>query len=158
MTGKKTTNKRKIGIPKNTQDKIEIWKEFAEDIGIDEFFKLMNELVEEGDEKVIQKIKDRSKNTKLSSKKVTKILNLSKTTICNIKNNKHKIIRDDSKRKLLINRIHDIYIGHNSNIDKKCISGIMLKRFKYKISDRQVGRIMNKFGLFCDMRITKNIK
>ena len=47
MTGKKSTNKRKIGRPKNTQDKIEIWKEFAEDIGIDEFVKIMNELVEE---------------------------------------------------------------------------------------------------------------
>ncbi|MBQ5543348.1 MAG: hypothetical protein IIT97_00200, partial [Mycoplasmataceae bacterium] len=75
MTDKKSNNKRKIGRPKNTQDKIEIWKELAEDIGIDEFYKIMNELVEEGDEKAIQKIKDRSKNSKLSSRKVAKILN-----------------------------------------------------------------------------------
>jgi DNA-binding XRE family transcriptional regulator len=104
----------------------------------------MNELVEEGDEKAIQKIKDRSKKTKLSSRKLAKILNLSKSTICNIRNNKPKIIRDDSKRKLLINRIHDIFIEHNSNIGRKRISGIMFKRFEYKISDRQVGNIMNE--------------
>ena len=155
MTDKKSSNKRKIGRPKNTQNKIEIWKEFAEDIGIDEFFKIMNELVEEGDEKAIQKIKDRSKKSKLSSRKVAKILNLSRSTICNIRNNKPKVIKDDSKRKLLINRIHDIFIEHNSKIGRKRISEIMLKRFEYKISDRQVGRIMNELGLFCSIRVPK---
>ena len=158
ITSKKSSNKRKIGRPKNTQDKIEIWKEFAEDIGIDEFFKIMNELVEEGDEKAIQKIKDRSKKTKLSSRKVPKILNLSKTTICNIRNNKPKIIRDDSKRKLLINRIHDIFIEHNSNIGRKRIAGIMFKKFEYKISDRQVGNIMNENNWFCNIRRSKKRK
>ena len=155
MTDKKSTNKRKIGRPKNTQDKIEIWKEFVEDIGIYEFFKIINELVEEGDEKAIQKIKDRSKKSKLSSRKVAKILNLSKSTICNIRNNKPKIIRDDSKRKLLINRIHDIFIEHNSNIGRKRISEILLKKFEYKISDRQVGRIMNENNWFCNIRRPK---
>ncbi|MBO7044082.1 transposase [bacterium] len=115
----------------------------------------MNELVEEGDEKAIQKIKDRSKKSKLSSRKVAKILNLSKSTICNIRNNKPKVIKDDSKRKLLINRIHDIFIKHNSKIGRKRISEIMLKRFEYKISDRQVGRIMNELGLFCSIRVPK---
>ncbi|MBO6042010.1 hypothetical protein J6P52_02400, partial [bacterium] len=72
--------------------------------------------------KLIDKLKEITKRSKLSSRKMSSILNLSKTTICNIRNNKPKIIRDDSKRKLLINRIHDIFIGHNSNIGRKRIA------------------------------------
>ena len=48
MTGKKSTNKRKIGRPKNTQDKHEIWKEFLQDIGYDELSNLISELVDNG--------------------------------------------------------------------------------------------------------------
>ena len=158
MTGKKSTNKRKIGRPKNTQDKHEIWKEFLQEIGYDELSILIGELVDNGDEKLIDKLKEITKKSKLSSRKMSSILNLSKTTICNIRNNNPKIIRDDSKRKLLINRIHDIFIEHNSNIGRKRIAGIMFKKFEYKISDRQVGNIMNKNNWFCNIRKSKKRK
>ena len=155
MTDKKSSNKRKIGRPKNTQDKHEIWKEFLQEIGYDGLSNLISELVDNGDEKLIDKLKEITKKSKLSSRKMSSILNLSKSTICNIRNNKPKVIRDDSKRKLLINRIHDIFIEHDSKIGRKRISEIMLKRFEYKISDRQVGRIMNELGLFCSIRVPK---
>ena len=38
-------------------------------------------------------------------------------------------------------------VGNNINIEGET-----------KISDRKVGRIMNKFGLFCNIRIAKKIK
>ena len=78
MTGKKSTNKRKIGRPKNTQDKIEIWKEFLQEIGYDELSNLISELVDNGDEKLIDKLKEITKKSKLSSRKMSSILNLSK--------------------------------------------------------------------------------
>ena len=158
MTGKKSTNKRKIGRPKNTQDKHEIWKEFLQEIGYDELSNLISELVDNGDEKLIDKLKEITKKSKLSSRKMSSILNLSKSTICNIRNNKPKIIRDDSKRKLLINRIHDIFIEHNSNIGRKRIAGILFKKFEYKISDRQVGNIMNENNWFCNIRKSRKRK
>ena len=133
-------------------------KRVLQEIGYDEFSNLISELVDNGDEKLIDKLKEITKKSKLSSRKMSSILNLSKTTICNIRNNKPKIIRDDSKRKLLINRIHDIFIGHNSNIGRKRIAGIMFKKFEYKISDRQVGNIMNENNWFCNIRKPKKRK
>ena len=78
MTGKKSTNKRKIGRPKNTQNKHEIWKEFLQEIGYDELSNLISELVDNGDEKLIDKLKEITKKSKLSSRKMSSILNLSK--------------------------------------------------------------------------------
>ncbi|MBO6072137.1 hypothetical protein J6P59_00495 [bacterium] len=49
---------------------------------------MLNDLVDNGDEELIKKIKEISKKTKLSSRETATILNVSKSTICNFRNNK----------------------------------------------------------------------
>ncbi|MBO6073431.1 hypothetical protein J6P59_07620 [bacterium] len=54
----------------------------------DELADLLSDLVDNGDEELIKKIKEISKKTKLSSRETATILNVSKSTICNLRNNK----------------------------------------------------------------------
>ncbi|MBO6103955.1 hypothetical protein J6P04_02795 [bacterium] len=49
---------------------------------------MLSDLVDNGDEELIKKIKEISKKTKLSSRETATILNVSKSTICNLRNNK----------------------------------------------------------------------
>ena len=158
MTGKTTKHGNKVGRPKNTQDKHEIWKEFLQEIGYDELSNLISELVDNGDEKLIEKLKEITKKSKLSSRKMSSILNVSKSTICNIRNYQFPNIIQPKKSNWLYEKIIDTFNWLKGRRGRKGVAEYINKEGRIKISDRQVGRIMNKLGLFCNIRIAKKIK
>ena len=67
MSGKPPKKSTKSGHPKKFQTKHEIWKKFINQVGDDELANLLSDLVDNGDEELIKKIKEISKKTKLSS-------------------------------------------------------------------------------------------
>ena len=67
MSGKPPKKSTKSGRPKKSQTKHEIWKKFINQVGDDELANLLSDLVDNGDEELIKKIKEISKKTKLSS-------------------------------------------------------------------------------------------
>ena len=158
MTGKSSKKSSNIGRPKNSGNKLEYLKELVEEIGYDNFLDIINDLVDDGDEKLIDKLKEITKKTRLSSRKTGVILNVSSKTICNIRNNKYHQSKHEPVNEKLIKWIYDIYIEFNGHYGRKPISQEILKRYGYVISDRQVGRIMNKIGLFCQIRRPKRAR
>ena len=75
MTGKAPKKSTKSGRPKNSKNKIEIWKEFIDEIGKDEVANIFKKLVDDGDEDLIDAIKEIIKEKpKLSSRKMGNIL------------------------------------------------------------------------------------
>ena len=84
MVGKVSKKDTKVGRSKNSQDKLEIWKELINNLGPDEVAKIFKKLMDEGDENLVEIIKQLPKDkTKLSSRKTGNILNISKSGICN---------------------------------------------------------------------------
>ena len=77
----------KSGRPKNSKDKIEIWKEFMDKIGKDEVANIFKKMVDDGNENFIDTIKEIiKKKSDLSSRKMASILGTSKSPICNLRN------------------------------------------------------------------------
>ena len=66
MSGKSPKKGTKAGRSKNSQTKHEIWKKFINQVGDDELANLLSDLVDNGDEELIKKIREISKKTKLS--------------------------------------------------------------------------------------------
>ena len=87
ISGKSSKKGTKVGHLKNHQTKHEIWKEFIKEVGENEIANLLNDLVENGDGNTIDEIKEIiKKKSKLSARKIARILNASKSTICNLRN------------------------------------------------------------------------
>ncbi|MBO6073259.1 hypothetical protein J6P59_06695 [bacterium] len=59
---------------------------------------MLSDLVDNGDEELIKKIKEISKKSKLSSRETATILNVSKSTICNLRNNKNTHRKSQSRK------------------------------------------------------------
>ncbi|MBQ3621777.1 hypothetical protein II941_03220 [bacterium] len=58
MTGKAPKKGTKSGRPKNSKDKIEIWKEFMDKIGKDEVANIFKKMVDDGNEDFIDTIEE----------------------------------------------------------------------------------------------------
>ena len=96
MTAKVLKN-TKSNCPKNFKNKIEIWKEFIDEIDKDEVANIFKKMIDDGKEDLIDAIKEIiKKKSKLSSRKMGNILGFSKSYICNLRNSKEKPI---NKRK-----------------------------------------------------------
>ena len=123
MTGKAPKKGTKSGRPKNSKDKIEIWKEFMDTIGKDEVANIFKKMVDDGNEDFIDTIKEIiKKKSELSSWKMVSILGISKSYICNLRNWKEN---SHNKRKLknqkLTNMIYDIFVEHSFRVDHEQI-------------------------------------
>ena len=158
MTGKSSKKGSKVGRPKNSGNRVEYLKELVEEIGYDNFLEMINELVDNGNEELIDKFKEIAKKTKLSSRKMAIILNISSKTICNIRNNKYHHLKHKPDKDKLRKWIYDIFIEFKCRCGRKTIAQELLKRYDYIISDRQVGRIMKEIGISCKIRIPKRAK
>ena len=157
MTGKASKKGTKAGRPKNSQDKLEIWKELINNLGPDEVAKIFKKLVDEGDKNLVEIIKQLPKDkTKLSSRKTGGILNISKSGVCNFWNHKEKTNSKRKNRKqILIDNIYNIMVEHLFRIGREPIAQIMFEKYRIRISDRQVGRIMRENNLSCDIRVAR---
>ena len=71
---------------------------------------LISELVDNKDEKLIDKLKEITKKCKLSSRTMSRILNVSKSTICNISNYQFPNIIQPKKVIDYMKKIIDILI------------------------------------------------
>ena len=159
MTGKAPKKGTKSGRPKNSKDKIEIWKEFMDKIGKDEVANIFRKMVDDGNEDFIDTIKEIiKKKSDLSSRKMASILGISKSSICNLRNWKEKL---PNKRKLkkqkLTNMIYDILVEHSFRVGREPIAQIMLTKYGISISGRQVGKIMHENHLSCEIRVARKI-
>ena len=103
---------------------------------------MLSDLVDNGDEELIKKIKEISQKTKLSSRETATILNVSKSTICNLRNNKIKSKKSQSKKEWLRKAVYDLFMQNQYRWIRKPMAQLMFKLNKYDISDRQMGRIM----------------
>ena len=146
MTGKAPKKGTKSGRPKNSKNKIEIWKEFIDKIGKDEVANIFKKLVDNGDEDLIDTIKEIiKKKSDLSSRKMASILGTSKSSICNLRNSKEKPInKRKSHKEKLADMIRDILAEYYSRIGREPIAQIMLTKYGISISGRQIGRIMHE--------------
>ena len=157
-TGKSVKKRKKLGRPKISKTKEEIWKDVVKELGEEEVAKIFKRLVDDGDENFIKILNEIIKKSKLSSRQMSRITNMSKSTICNIRNCNYQLIKHNDKKEKLKKWIYDIFIEFKNNRGRRCIANELLKRYGYVISDRQVGRIMNKIGVFCDIRKPKKAK
>ena len=89
---------------------------------------------------------------------MSKILNVSKFTICNISNYQFPNIIQSKKSNWLYEKIINIFNWLKGRCGRKGIVEYINKEERTKISDRQVGRIMNNLGLFYSIRIAKKMK
>ena len=62
MTGKTSKKGTKAGKPKNSQDKLKIWKELINNLGSNEVAKIFKKLVDEGDKNLLEIIKQLPKD------------------------------------------------------------------------------------------------
>ena len=117
--------------------------------------KSSKKLVDEGDENLVEIIKQLPKDkTKLSSRKTGNILNISKSGICNFWNHKEKTNNKHKNRKeILIDKIYNIMVEYFFRIGREPIAQILFKKYGIKISGRQVGRIMHENNLTCEIRV-----
>ena len=134
MTGKASKKGSKAGRPKNSQDELEIWKELINNLGPDEVAKIFKKLVDEGDENLVEIIKQLPKDkTKLSSRKTGNILNISKLGICNFWNHKEKTNNKCKNRKeILIDKIYNIMVEYFVRICRKPLHKFCLKSMELK--------------------------
>ena len=118
-TGKSPKKNKGSGRPRKEQTKHEIWKEFIRDVGEDEIARIIGELMEDGDNKLSEKIKKIIRKTKLSSRKLETILNISKSKICYIRKKTEKTSDFNKLLKklwrsinieLVENQLHKLYI------------------------------------------------
>ena len=158
MSGKSSKKGSKAGRPKNPGTKHEIWKEFIKEVGDDELANLLDDLIEDGDDKLVERVKKIvKKKSKLSSRKIAKILNLSKSTVCNFRNNKTAKNTQKSDRQSFREAICEIFTRSGFRYGRRPIARILFTDYKCTLSDRQVGRIMNENGLFCKIREARKI-
>ena len=89
-------------------------KELINNLGPEEVAKIFKKLVDDGDENLVEIIKQLPKNkTKLSSRKTGSILNISKSGICDFWNHKEKTVNKRKNRKqILIDTIYSIVPEH----------------------------------------------
>ena len=159
MTGKASKKGTKAGRPKNSQDKLEIWKELITNLGTEEVAKIFKKLIDNGNKDLEEIIKQLPKDkTKLSSRKTGNILNISKSGICDFWNHKEK---NNSKRKnrkqILIDKIYNIMTERFFRIGREPIAQIMFEKYGIRISARQIGRIMRENHLACEIRVARKI-
>ena len=159
MTGRAPKKGTKSGRPKNSKSKIEIWKEFIDKIGKDEVANIFKKLVDDGDEDLIDVIKEIiKKKSDLSSRKMASILGTSKSSICNLRNWKEKPInKRKSDKEKLANMIRDILVEYYFRVGREPIAQIMLTDYGISISGRQIGRIMHENHLACGIRVARKI-
>ena len=159
MTGKAPKKGTKSGRPKNSKNKIEIWKEFMDKIGKDEIANIFKKMVDDGNEDFIDIIKEIiKKKFELSSRKMASILGTSKSSICNLRNSKEKPInKRKSHKEKLADMIRDILAEYYSRIGREPIAQIMLTKYGISISGRQIGRIMHENHLACEIRVARKI-
>ena len=159
MTGKAPKKGTKSGRPKNSKDKIEIWKEFMDKIGKDEVANIFKKMVDDGNEDFIDTIEEIiKKKSELSSRKMASILGTSKSSICNLRNLKEKPInKRKSHKEKLANMIHDILAEYYFRVGREPIAHIMLTKHGISISGRQIGRIMHENHLACEIRVARKI-
>ena len=157
MSGKSPKKGTKSGRPKKDQTKHEIWKKFINQAGDDELANLLSDLVDNGDEELIKKIKEISKKTKLSSRETATILNVSKSTICNLRNNKITTKKSQSKKEWLRKAVYDLFMKNQYRCGRRPMAQLMFKLNKYAIFDRQMGRIMKQNNLFCKIREPRKV-
>ena len=159
MTGKTPKKGTKSGRPKNSKDKIEIWKEFMDKIGKDEVANIFKKMVDDGNEDFIDTIKEIiKKKSDLSSRKMASILGISKSSICNLRNWKEKPInKRKSRKQKLAKMIYAILAGYYFRVGREPIAQIMFTKYGISISGRQIGRIMHENHLSCEIRVARRI-
>ena len=159
MTGKASKKGTKAGRPKNSEDKIELWKEFMHDIGEDEVAKIFKKMIENGNEDFIDVIKEiTKKKSNLSSRKMSSILGISKSAICNLRNPHEKSINNrKANKETLATIIYEIMVDRFFRIGREPIAEIIIEKYGIPISGRQVGRIMRENNLFCKIRVAYKI-
>ena len=118
-TGKSPKKNKGSGRPRKEQTKHEIWKEFIRDVGEDEIARIIAELMEEGDNKLSEKIKKIIRKTKLSSRKLETILNISKSKICYIRKKDFTVSYKNRKNKWLQQVIEEIMKKYKYRIGRK---------------------------------------
>ena len=150
MSGKSPKKSIKLCRPKKTHTKHEIWKKSINQVGDDELANLLSDLVDNGDEELIKKIKEISKKTKLSSRKTATILNVSKSTICNLRRWKEKPInKRKSKKEKLTNMIYDILVERYFRVGREPIVQIMLAKYGFTFLDANCqNHAWKSFGLW----------
>ena len=158
-TGKSVKKTKKLGRPKISKTKEEIWKDVIKELGDDEVASIFKRLADNDDEEFIKILNEIIKKSKLSSRQIARIANISKSTICNLRNSNYSLsIKKNNKKEKLEKWIYDIFIEFKGNYGRRKIANELSKRHDYVISDRQVGIIMNKKGLFCQIRRPKRTK
>lgn len=152
-TGKSPKKGKGVGRPKNSKSVDKAIDELSDELKneiIKRYIEIINNDKSGKDRKIIEKL---IKELKLSSRKMSYIVNLSKSHICRIRNGfeiKQNIKSD--KRKLIEKLIKEIFYKYKKRYGRNPISIILYKNYNIKLSYRQVGRIMNDLGLFCQIR------
>lgn len=157
-TGKSPKKNKGSGRPRKEQTKHEIWKEFIRDVGEDEIARIIGELMQEGDNKLSEKIKKIIRKTKLSSRKLETILNISKSKICYIRKKDFTASYKSRKNKWLQQMIEEIMKKYKYRIGRKPVAQIIYKEYGVRYSDRQIGRIMSENGIKCNIRKPRRSK
>ena len=152
-TGKSPKRGKGSGRPKSSKSVDKAIDELSDELKkeiIKRYIEIINESEKEKDRKIIDKL---IKEIKLSSRKISYFVNLSKSHICRIRNGFEMIKRQKTDQQIIIEKlIEEIFYKHKKRYGRKPISIILHKKYKISISYRQVGRIMNNLGLFCHIR------
>ncbi len=143
---------------KNTPSKKELWKELIDSLPEETVAEIVErwyeiEPNENGKKEEIKKI---IKGSSLSCRKLALIFDLSPTTVSSIRND--YALHGIKQNKFLYKRIIKIFYAHQERIGRKPMAALLLKIYDIHISYRQVGRIMNKLGLYCKVRARRKVK
>ena len=160
MTGKASKKGTKSGRPKNSKDKLDILKKLVNNLGPEEVAKIFKELLDKGDDDLIEIIKHLPKDkTKLSARETGIVMEVSKSTVCNLWKQKQKITNDhESHKDKLLRIIYEILIKYKFRIGRKLVAFYIEKEYGIKLSARHLGRIMSKNGLSCEIRRAKRTR
>ena len=121
-TGKSVKKRKKLGRPKISKTKEEIWKDVVKELGEEEVVKIFKRLTDDGDENFIKILNEIIKKSKLSSRQMSRITNMSKSTICNIRNCNYQLIKHNDKKEKLKKWIYNIFIEFKNNRGRRCIA------------------------------------
>ncbi len=143
---------------KIVENKKELWKELIDSLPEDIVAEIVErwyeiEPNESGKKKEIEKI---IKNSCLSSRKLSILLGVSKTTICNVRSGDYK--KGYPKNIEASRRIKEIFEDRKGRVGRKPISIILFKEYGISLSYRQVGRIMNELNLHCRVRAKRKAR
>lgn len=160
-TGKAPKKNKGSGRPKKQltpEQRKKLWKELIDSIPNDLVAELLEDWYdnEKNSNKNKQKIKKIIEKSQLSSRKLASIFNVSKSYICNIRNN--LIYQKSNKYEILRKTIIDIFYKYHKRLGRKPISVILKRDYNISLSYRQVGRIMNKLSLICIVRRKRKSK